>query len=753
MTTTTTTLVTFDQLLADITTRTAAMAKQKSISYLKEADLREVMELSVGIVYLGIRQDRSFARVACDIGHRVRDALDLPRDSTLAARTGTFVLESYKALNLIDIEELKPVGAKHTAWFPLCTDEASMSALWEDVRPEKCEALPRFERPEDWCSGMHPMGVPLIKHAPLKLLNKINLVDHHEVISVLNRYQSQGWKINKPVLGVYSRLSNLKGKDVKVHTETDPVTGEISTTFPFSWMEEDNHRSRRGKRLEANSIKRMARKVGDRTFYHMYNCDFRGRIYPLTAFLHEQGSDNAKGLLMLEQGQALGEDGYDWLLYNMANSYGEDKLSREDRIAFTRERIVEFIGFARDPYLNTGWMKADNKWAFLAGCYELRNIMDWVVAGNAIGDYVCHTPVFIDGSNNGVQHLTALSKDESIAHLVNLVPTEKPGDVYAFIATHTWNDYVAPQVAAISDAHKAQYDALFAQMAELKAEIADQRLPKKASSEEKEAHKVKVSGLYAQLKELRSVNEELLKLCRSYYWAKVESAKQRRVVCKRPTMTLGYGGTAWGMGDQILADTKKGADAYFRALDVSAARWMGTAIHKSCLKHLPGPAAMLNMFQQLAGIANAKGQKLGWTVPGTNFPVVQQYRKATSKRVELEFNGKRLQLSVQFIEEKTLDTAKQTSAAAPNVIHSFDAAHLVLTVNACKFPCVTVHDSFGCLPGNMTEMSRAVREQFVAFYALDPLTKLLAQHEAEHLKPETGDLDISLINEAEFAFH
>lgn len=753
MTTTTTTLVTFDQLLANLTERTEAMVKQKSISYLKDADLREVMELSVGIVYLGLRQDRALARVACDIGHRVRDALELSRDSTLAARTGVFVLDSYHALGLIGIEELKVLGAKHTAWYPTALDEASLASLWEDVRPERCEALPRFEKPEDWCSGVHPTGVPLIKHGSLRLLNKLNIVDHHEVMSVLNRYQSQGWKINKSVLSVYSRMSNFKGKDIKVHTEIDPATGEVSTTYPFNWMEEDNARARRGKRLEANSIKRMARKVADRTFYHMYNCDFRGRIYPLTAFLHEQGSDNAKGLLLLEQGQELGEDGYDWLLYNLANTFGEDKLSREDRIAFSRERVATYIGYARDPYLNTGWMAAASKWTFLAGCFELRNIMDWVVAGNSIESYVCHTPVFIDGSNNGVQHLTALSKDESIAHLVNLVPTEKPGDVYTFIANHTWDDYVAPQVAVISDAYKAQYDALFAQMCDIKAHIGEQKLPKKATEAEREEHKVKVSGLYAQLKELRSVNEELLKLCRSYYWSKVESAKQRRVVCKRPTMTLGYGGTAWGMGDQIISDTKKDADAYFKGMDVSAARWMGSAIHKSCLKHLPGPAAMLGMFQLLAGIANSKGEKLRWTVPGTNFPVVQQYRKAESKRVELEFAGKRLQLNVQFIEEKSLDTAKQVSAAAPNVIHSFDAAHLVLTVNACKFPCVTVHDSFGCLPGHMTQMSSAVREQFVAFYNLDPLTQLLKQHDALNLKPAIGNLDINLIIEAEFAFH
>ena len=59
---------------------------------------------------------------------------------------------------------------------------------------------------------------------------------------------------------------------------------------------------------------------------------------------------------------------------------------------------------------------------------------------------------------------------------------------------------------------------------------------------------------------------------------------------------------------------------------------------------------------------------------------------------------------------------KGQAAIAPDMIHSFDAAHIRSVVNNCDFDIVTIHDSFGCAPKHAEEMNRVIREQFVKMF-------------------------------------
>ena len=47
---------------------------------------------------------------------------------------------------------------------------------------------------------------------------------------------------------------------------------------------------------------------------------------------------------------------------------------------------------------------------------------------------MCHLPIHQDGSCNGLQHYAALGRDKLGAASVNLVPADKPQDVYSEIA-------------------------------------------------------------------------------------------------------------------------------------------------------------------------------------------------------------------------------------------------------------------------------------------------------------------------------
>ena len=113
-----------------------------------------------------------------------------------------------------------------------------------------------------------------------------------------------------------------------------------------------------------------------------------------------------------------------------------------------------------------------------------------------------------------------------------------------------------------------------------------------------------------------------------------------------------------------------------------------------------------------------------------------------------------------------LNKSKQVTGASPNVVHSADATHLRMTVNACYDLGITefsaVHDSFGVHAEDYATMNRVLREQFVAMYTnYNPLENLLETAKSmlpvkEHKKlpalPPKGDLDLQDVLKADFFF-
>lgn len=56
--------------------------------------------------------------------------------------------------------------------------------------------------------------------------------------------------------------------------------------------------------------------------YFPHNCDFRGRVYPITPHLNHMGADLNRGILMFSEGKRVGADGLWWLKVHLANKWG-----------------------------------------------------------------------------------------------------------------------------------------------------------------------------------------------------------------------------------------------------------------------------------------------------------------------------------------------------------------------------------------------------------------------------------------------
>jgi DNA-directed RNA polymerase len=89
----------------------------------------------------------------------------------------------------------------------------------------------------------------------------------------------------------------------------------------------------------------------------------------------------------------------------------------------------EIIEIGKDPLNNKWWMEADKPWLFLRACIEMFNYY----TTSDLSEFISYLPVTVDGSCNGLQHFSAILRDEIGAKAVNLIPSDEPEDVYEIV--------------------------------------------------------------------------------------------------------------------------------------------------------------------------------------------------------------------------------------------------------------------------------------------------------------------------------
>ena len=173
----------------------------------------------------------------------------------------------------------------------------------------------------------------------------------------------------------------------------------------------------------------------DEDIYFCYNADYRGRIYPLAGQFSPQGSDISRGMLEFANGVTVDPltdiDGIRQIAIVIANNFGEDKISLDDREMWTNFNTDAILECADDFENNRWWMEADKPFLFLQGCLEWKKYIDAKEAGET---FVSTLPINFDGSCNGIQHYSALFLDPVGAEAVNLVDSDIPSDVYQEVA-------------------------------------------------------------------------------------------------------------------------------------------------------------------------------------------------------------------------------------------------------------------------------------------------------------------------------
>lgn len=735
------------------------VSKRDKLSFLFELDLNECFNIAVSTLYLYSRPQKTedtkiiFTIIASAIGHNIRDHYKLKKDSSIAVRVGAFFLYSFELYG-ITLLELKPGVKEHANYVLTILDDEAIKKLWASIPKKTSGKLPSETPYEPWTSTLHSTGARLIKTGERSVLKDVNPENTPLIFECVNKMQRTGWRLDEEIL----KIQKLAIK------QRAPV-------FDSIWKISDKE-SKTSKIREVKTIFQIAEQFIGKTFYHLYYLDFRSRFYPSTAYLHEQGSDVARGLLRRAEKKPMTREGFGWLMIHLANCWAgpidkskvkTDKLPLNERYSWALANEDSFLEFATDPQNSRLWMNADAPWQFLSACFELLKLRNWqyefwvnnpdkisMEARFKNYDFPSDLVCYIDGTTNGLQHLSALTRDEVTATHVNLIPQEAPGDLYNYIGAQIWSGLERASKLIPEDTR------------ERASKFVETLIGLKRKVQESQPKTLERETALATLRAFKAKNMDINHDACIMFWLQITKASERRKIVKRNVMTIPYGGSAYGLGEQIIKDARKhGIDLLFN-MEHRWGAFLGRYVFEGCKKSLKRPMRLLSIFEAAGKAAEERGQFLKWTTPVVNFPVVQHYVEGQAKKIWVHYGPKdykrntkhfnsELQLSVCFLEDTVISKGKQSQGAAPNIIHSLDATHLIMTVASVDFEVSTVHDSYGSLLCDMPKLYTAVRQTFYELYKDNPLPAILKEigYEGE---VEEGSLDISLVLESQFCF-
>ena len=304
-------------------------------------------------------------------------------------------------------------------------------------------AWPMLIEPNDWehnRQGGYILNEVMRGHDMVRRGNP-TCIQGDKPLEFLNKIQKVAYRLNPFIVGVAEELDRLEravGKFLPIiHHELPPKPVDI----------EENDESRQTYRracaevhnLQAQEFRKSCRtrmtmeavarfKERDR-FYIPWSFDYRGRAYPIPAFLTPQDTDFGKSLLTFADGSYMTPEAEDWLAFQVATTYGLDKAPMAERLEWVKSNTHLISCVASDPISHIHeWETADEPWQFLAACDEYYHCV------LKCDRHFTRAMIATDATCSGLQILAGLARDKNTAKLVNVLPSDRPQDAYKVVA-------------------------------------------------------------------------------------------------------------------------------------------------------------------------------------------------------------------------------------------------------------------------------------------------------------------------------
>ena len=563
-------------------------------------------------------------------------------------------------------------------------------------------------------SDVRPYSI--IKRTGSKDVADMQQRDWSQIIPPLNALQETAWHVNSQVLDVlrwamvdagggFAGLpkANPTPLPAEPHDYRDNEEVRKAHNRTCFLIHSDN-RELISKRLMVLSTIGVAQQYREYpAIYFPHNLDSRGRAYPLPVFLQPQGPDYTKALLEFSTSLPINTpEAVCWLAVVGANAYGNDKVSLKDRCDWVRDNKELILATADDPQGDLRWTECSEPFQFLRFCFEWKAMRE-----HGLG-FESHMVTYVDATCSGLQHYSAMLRDEVGGKAVNLVPGLPRQDIYQDVADLAIEKLVEAPAENADDAKR----------------LLSLGIGRKTTK--RQVMVVPYSGTYSScMSYTREAIHELVKTGIVCPWDAENIKEDQRHVSL-------LSAAIWQSIDEVVVKGKL------------AMTWLTDAA-KAHVKHM-------NQFK-----SKAHEKAMSWVTPD-GFVVIH-YRADVSKqrldtyldgRVQLTFWGDTPKLSVR-------DTAQ---AVAPNFVHSLDAcllrASVVLGMRMGISSYGMIHDSFGVHAANMPDfISKCIKPAFIQMYQRDVLAdfrdRLPEGLDLEPL-PAKGTLDLLGVQESEFFF-
>ena len=569
-------------------------------------------------------------------------------------------------------------------------------------------AWPMLIEPNDWTNercGGYILNEVMRGHDLVRRGNP-TCIQGEKPLEFLNRIQKVSYCLNPFIVGVAEKLDELErpvGKFLPiVHYPLPPKPVDIA----------ENEEARKSYRREAAEVRnrqanefrkscrtRMTMEAVQRfkdreKFYIPWSFDYRGRAYPIPAFLTPQDTDFGKSLLRSYEQSYMTPEAEDWLAFQVATTYGLDKATMQERLQWVKDNITFIKRVATDPIgFLSEWEAADEPWQFLAACEEYYHCV--VVCDRS------HTGLFVatDATCSGLQILAGLARDKSTAQLVNVLPGDKPQDAYKVIA-----EVAKPHIPE----HLQPY--------------MDRKTTKRT---------VMTVPYNAKPFSNRQYIRDAF-IDRGLSWQKFDKNGKPVVLDQ-------------SLKHEVREETGVFFDNEDLKLTVKAVR---DAMHRI----VPGPMSVMTWIEsEVAKAIKGGATELTWTTP-SGFVVTQKLMKKQIERIRLQLLGE-CAIKVATGDKDEVDIAHHKNATAPNLIHSLDASLLHLSALRFDAPIALIHDSVLCRATDMSMLSTLVRETYMHLFAEhDYLNDFASQIGAETAPPIVGDLEPESVIESTYFF-
>ncbi|KAI1327500.1 DNA-directed RNA polymerase [Xylariaceae sp. FL0255] len=586
--------------------------------------------------------------------------------------------------------------------------------------------LPMLVEPRPWASfedgGFLESGASLIRikngeqDQKIYTQTAVERGDMDQVMKGLDVLGRTAWRINTPVFQTMLDVWN-SGEEVAnfppLHPQIPLPEEPADSDDPMArrdWLRrikivENEKSGLHSERCFMNFQLEIARAYRNHTFYFPHNLDFRGRAYPIPAYLNHMGADHMRGILRFANGKELGEHGLRWLKVQLANVYGFDKASLKERESFTMDHLDDIFDSAMKPLDGKRWwLTAEDPWQCLAACFEVKAALE----SPDPTKFVSHLPVHQDGTCNGLQHYAALGGDTWGAEQVNLLPSDRPADVYSAVAELVQK--------SIEEDAANDYPMALPLLGKITRKVVKQTVMTNVYGVTFVGAKTQVmkqlDALYPQLQSEFDIATPILA---NYIATKIFDALS----------------TMFGGAHDIQTWLGECAGRVCRALTPEQLDRIESG--ELTGGKLPSKSTRMSnkKSRDWAELLNQMRATIVWTTP-LRMPIVQPYRKNGTRTVSTC-----MQDFVLTIPDRSdpVNRRKQLQAFPPNFIHSLDASHMLLSALACDDQGLTfaaVHDSFWTHAADVDVMNTVLRDAFIRIHSEDVIGRLAAEFKARY---------------------